>query len=851
MKSHFLIFISLVVSVFSTVLLAQQAGDYVATNSGDYNTAGNWSVADGAGGYSGVATSAPTTGINVWIPEGVSMTNTVSTANAKDLHIAGTLVSGVSATSTKDLTVNGNLYIASTGLLQSTSSNGGNVGTLKVGGSLPSGPCTIQIDGQLGSNSLTEVAGCGFRIYCEAGGITTLTGSGKLNIARFQSGASNTRNQTILIDMDANFLNSAINGKTLSLENGNAGTATKTLIINEGRTVQFVNNSPNALLGSQDNESMLHTTGNITYDIRGTLNTGAAGGLKLTTSTQTASAAEVVTLKVGPQGKLIVGARVLTKVAQPTQAIVYDFAEGSEIEFAGATGTSFSSPVAGETQSYMTAFSTLTTNSSAGTSFPYAFSVAGSLNVNENLTGTTITLLPGARATVHSGKTLAGDELNLSSSADGTATLIADGSVNFTVSKVSQYLSTARNWYVSSPVGNAQAPTGFTYYNYSETANSWAAVSTGTEFSKGIGYIALPASAPGTLTFTTQSGGSLTTGNVEIPLSYAGTSKKGFNLIGNPYPAHLTWSKTFVDNNAALIEPTIWYRTNADGTSNATGTWSFLTLNASSGEASPWGTSAVIPPMQAFWVKAITAGTLTLNHELPLSHQTSNPLKVPAGVPDERIRVRLQIDNGATTDETLIYFDAEASDAYDRFDSPKFAEPASVTQIYTTVDNTPLVINGRKELLTTALGFIPGEASGFTIKAIQLTNLPDNIQLILKDNVTLAETDLTDGVSTYSFSDQSAGSDRFELIFKTTGMTTGYMPERANSLKLFWSKEDGLEVFDYSPSLAGAEVQLYNRLGQKVTSFRLDKGQTHVNLSLSPDVYILKTDGVVRKLIVK
>lgn len=384
MKSRIftLLFVAIALIAVNSKSFSQVAGDYVAIADGDYNVIATWGVSDGAGGTT-AATALPTTSLNIWIPVGRTLTNITSAALSKDLHIAGTLVSGVSTTSTKDVTVNGNLYIESTGVLKSTSSNGGSVGTLKVGGSLAAGPCTIQIDGQLGAVSLTDVSGSGFRLYCEAGGITTVQGTGNVNVARFQSGAANARNQNIVIDMNMNVLNSANNGKTLSLENGNAGTAAKILTINAGKTVRFVDNSAYAMLGSQETEAMVQTTGNLTYDIQGTLNTGSKGGIKLTTSSQSASSSEVVTLKIGPTGKLILGTKIVTKVTQPaTQSVVYDFADGSIVEFAGATAAAFTSPLITDVQSNMTNFSNLVLNSAEGISLPATTTVRNNLTLN-------------------------------------------------------------------------------------------------------------------------------------------------------------------------------------------------------------------------------------------------------------------------------------------------------------------------------------------------------------------------------------------------------------------------------------------------------------------------------------
>ncbi|MBV5342833.1 hypothetical protein JZU68_04190, partial [bacterium] len=116
--------------------------------------------------------------------------------------------------------------------------------------------------------------------------------------------------------------------------------------------------------------------------------------------------------------------------------------------------------------------------------------------------------------------------------------------------------------------------------------------------------------------------------------------------------------------------------------------------------------------MQAFWVKAKIAGqTLVLNSDLLKSHQASNPLKAPAAKKTDRQRVRLQVSNGTATDEALIYFDAAASTAFDDYDSQKYAESVSATQIYSKIGDEKLVINGMNAIVLDtpiSVGFVPG-----------------------------------------------------------------------------------------------------------------------------------------------
>ena len=474
----------------------------------------------------------------------------------------------------------------------------------------------------------------------------------------------------------------------------------------------------------------------------------------------------------------------------------------------------------------------------------------GNLTINGNTSAASITVNPNGRLTISPTFTLS-SAINLQSDENGTATLVDETGTQELTGTVQQYLSTTRNWYISSPISNAVAPVGYTYFQRDEAGASWTSqpfVATNT-FAVGRGYIALPGSTASVISFSTESGGKINTGDVSIGLT-KGTN--GFNLIGNPYPSHLTWTKAFVQSKSALIDPTIWYRTNS-GASN-TGGWSFITYNAVSEEGTPSTANGIIPPMQAFWVKAVAAGTLILNSDLTRSHQASNPLKAPAVKNSNRQRIRLQIDNGTATDEALIYFDASALDTYDRYDSQKITESNSETQIYTTIGAEKLVINGMNAIqLDTPIGlcFVPGSGTSFSIKANEISNLPSDVRVILKDNVTLAETDLTDGFSTYSFSPEITSVDRFSIIFRTSGAVTGLMNNTDNSMLVYYNNNHELIIKTNNDKLIGSKVSVYNALGQQLINTKLSGVTMNIDFPYAPNVYFVKVDNVLKKVTVK
>jgi hypothetical protein len=65
------------------------SGDFIATTSGDVNTASNWIQWGGTTATTGVAASAPVSTTNLWIPAGITMTNSAS-ATCNQLKIRGT-----------------------------------------------------------------------------------------------------------------------------------------------------------------------------------------------------------------------------------------------------------------------------------------------------------------------------------------------------------------------------------------------------------------------------------------------------------------------------------------------------------------------------------------------------------------------------------------------------------------------------------------------------------------------------------------------------------------------------------------------------------------------------------------
>ena len=463
-----------------------------------------------------------------------------------------------------------------------------------------------------------------------------------------------------------------------------------------------------------------------------------------------------------------------------------------------------------------------------------------------------LTVNPGGKVTLNNGVNLAIGTLTLESNGSGTATFVDNGgTLSATTTNVQQYLATTRNWYVSSPVSNAVAPANYSFYSRYEpggTATGWTSVSVGAGLTAGKGYIALPATAGVPITFTTQSGGSLNNGTITIPLTYTtvATSGKGYNLIGNPYPSHLKWTYEFTQANATKIESTIWYRTNSVG-SNASG-WSFVTFNPVTAETVPSTVNGgIIPPMQAFWVlaKDVVDNSIQFTNAMR-SHETGNPLKAPAAKNVDRKKVRLQVSNGTRADEALLVFDANASDNYDAYDSPKMMNNATdIADIYTVADTKNLVINGMSNVkfdTEIPVGFATATAGDFSISTSEFSNFKAGTRLILLDkNYPTQEFEITPETA-YHFSAPitTASTDRFSLLFRAPGVTTGIdngtklnaqvFVNAANQITIIGAEKSSFAVYNAMGQLISAGVTTSN---YQTSNFKLSSGIYFVSLSVN------------------
>lgn len=473
-----------------------------------------------------------------------------------------------------------------------------------------------------------------------------------------------------------------------------------------------------------------------------------------------------------------------------------------------------------------------------------AVAEGNTLTIDQNTTLNKLTVAAGGKITLANTKSLTVSALTLESSATSTATFVDENTSGSTITAtVQQYLTAGRNWYVASPVNAANAgalSTATTVYYYNEPTLSW--VSTSATLNPMQGYISKTTTAKGVVSFS----GILNSGEKYIDLTRTNSElKSGFNLIGNPYPSYLNWDAATKTN----VNSSLWYRSQLAGNS----TYVFDTYNATSHVGTGLnGTTvtAYIPPMQSFWVRVsegFTTGRVTVNNSMRSHGTGTNKLKAPAIT--QQSLLRLVVSNGTNSDETLLVFNPNASNNYDDYDSQKMTNANSaIPELFTNAESKELVINGLNSFTIGTeipLGFRTGEYNNFSIRASEISNFDSNTRIVLKDNILVTETDLTNGAIHTFTSDVINNSNRFSLVFKVATIVTPVNSNATNNQTIIVNSANELIL----SNAADADVKLFNSIGQLLEIKHTTTNPVRLHSALTSGIYFLtiKKENTISK----
>ena len=475
---------------------------------------------------------------------------------------------------------------------------------------------------------------------------------------------------------------------------------------------------------------------------------------------------------------------------------------------------------------------------------------SGELTVDATTTLQTISVSAGGKLSVQATKTLTANSITLNSDATGTATFVDNGTATITTATVQQYIPQGRNWYITSPVVDGTAGalnTGTEVRAYNETTKVWDVV-TG-NLTQGRGYISVSNSGSGTSNVSFS--GTLNTGTITVPLTRSGSTKPGFNLVGNPYPSYLDWSLVSAANPD--VATTMWFRTKTSG-----GAYTFSTYNTSGNVAVANGASTTItkyiPPMQAFWVR-VNADKTTTDFSMTntmRSHADVSGNRFKAPVQSAQKLVRLEITNGVNIDEAVLYFNENAIDGFDNYDSQKMINGvASMPEIYTKADNQQLVINGMQKITENsqyALGYTTGVAGVLKLKVTELDNFDATTKAYLIDKLENTETELTTSTE-YNFNSSitTNNESRFSLQFRAPGATTSVGTVGKPTIQVFVNAANRIVIIAAEKS----NFAIYNAVGQLIENGIMNMKRETRNAKLNAGVYVVKINNQTTRVIVK
>jgi len=208
------------------------------------------------------------------------------------------------------------------------------------------------------------------------------------------------------------------------------------------------------------------------------------------------------------------------------------------------------------------------------------------------------------------------------------------------------------------------------------------------------------------------------------------------------------------------------------------------------------------------------------------------------------------LNNGVNTDETLIVFDANASDGYDAYDSPKMMiNAADLAEIYTVLDAKKLVINGLNSVsnnMILPLGCNVGAESSLTLKVSEMANFDSNTRVYLVDGAT--EIELAQGTEyTFNTAKITGNESRFSLLFRAPGAVTGI--NSAEKLNANVYVNDANHITIVAP--VKSNYAIYNALGMLIENGVLNTKHETRNAKHAAGVYVVKVGNETKRVIIK
>jgi hypothetical protein len=369
---------------------------------------------------------------------------------------------------------------------------------------------------------------------------------------------------------------------------------------------------------------------------------------------------------------------------------------------------------------------------------------------------------------------------------------------------------------------------------YSESANSYSEITDNTTTLSALeGYVV----RLGTTDTYTFSGTDLNNGAISATnLTRTGTvnSKRGYHLISNPYPSYLDWDAV----DATNLSSTMWYRT--AGTTGMV----FDTYNSSGGiSVSNSGdpVTQYIPPMQAFWVYVENdgeTGAITFDNTMR-SHQPS-AFGIKSG-DDHAAFVRLNLLNGDQKDQTVVYFNENANDGFDTYDSKK-QFVSNQSQLYTKIDEQELVINGLNNIeANSSIDLFMHVSSTDELTLFFEEAWVNDGELILEDKLNESFTFISEGTAYVFSAEEGEAINRFVLHFNKSTASVNQIALDAIAIRA--DKHGNLEI--NLPQTIGDKgvVNISDLSGRIVYNSNISSGSNQMKIDEMSGIYVVNVES--------
>jgi hypothetical protein len=337
--------------------------------------------------------------------------------------------------------------------------------------------------------------------------------------------------------------------------------------------------------------------------------------------------------------------------------------------------------------------------------------------------------------------------------------------------------------------------------------------------------------------------GTLGNGNVAMNLTRGSGPDAGWNMLGNPYPSTLDWTKVTrpqgVDDALYVYQSTSQYGGAYRSFVNGVGTTSTIAMG------------------QGFFVR-LTEGTsaaqLTLTNSARTTDFSSNAVFQGDGVElRPRLQLTLQAANGPLSDATYVYFEEGSTAGIDaHYDAVKLPNPNGLS-LSSLAAGRSLAINGLPMLDATSL-LVPldvavPQVGNYALQVGELRNFPTGTSLYLRDKELGTSTLLTANTN-YAFTLSSAAAPgRFALEFSPNRTTTTAPAAVVEHLQVYPNPAQGRFALQLPTGTGEATLTLTNALGQLVRRQAVHDDQATVEVpGLTPGVYVLRVQTATTTL---